>query len=179
MQMGHGVPPIQQALDAGVMPSLGVDVETSAPGDMWTQMRSVYGLQRMNAFKRRHAGEDAPAMIDCRYILGYATLAGAASARLDHKIGSLSVGKQADLVLLRADMLNVMPLNDMTSAVALTMDARNVDTVLVAGRVVKRGGRMIGIDLHDLASRLYESRDRLFRDAGIACQSRPHRMASH
>ena len=56
MQMGQGVPPIQQARNAGVKPSLGVDVETSVPGDMWTQMRVIFALQRSNVFEMTHAG---------------------------------------------------------------------------------------------------------------------------
>ncbi len=53
MEMGHGVPPIQQSLDHGIRPSLSVDVETEMPGDMFTQMRSVFTLQRMLALNRR------------------------------------------------------------------------------------------------------------------------------
>ena len=166
MQMGQGVPPIQPAIDAGVLPSIGVDVETSAPGDMWTQMRIVYALQRMQSHERKFRGEEAPRCIDCNDLLQYATVAGAINTRLEHKVGTLTPGKQADLVLLRADMINVMPVNDMKSAVALNMDVRNVDTVMVAGRLVKRGGRLVGVDLPSLNARLYATRDRLFADAG-------------
>ena len=49
MEMGHGVPPIQEALDQGIRPSLSVDVETQMPGDMFTQMRGIFALQRMRA----------------------------------------------------------------------------------------------------------------------------------
>ncbi|MDB5875037.1 MAG: amidohydrolase [Ramlibacter sp.] len=171
MQMGQGVPPIQQALDAGVMPSLGIDVETSVPGDMWTQMRVLYALQRSDAFKLLHAGAKACGMIDCNDVLQYATIAGARAARLDRKVGSLVPGKVADIVLLRADRLNVLPLNDLKTAVVLNMDARNVDTVMVAERVVKREGHM-----KQLSSRPYQSRDWVFSKAAIPCRSPGHRF---
>jgi 5-methylthioadenosine/S-adenosylhomocysteine deaminase len=64
-------------------------------------------------------------------------------------------------------MLHSLPVNDPVSAVMHNMDARNVDTVLVAGRIVKQRGTLIGVDLPRLIQRLYDSRDRLFREAGL------------
>jgi 5-methylthioadenosine/S-adenosylhomocysteine deaminase len=169
LQMGHGVPPVQPAVDAGVTPSLGVDVETSAPGDMWTQMRLIFGLQRSNALELHYAGKSAPALIDVGDVLRYATIGGATAARLQDKVGTLTPGKQADVILLRADMINVLPVNDVRSAVVHNMDARNVDTVIVGGNVVKRHGRLVGVDMTRLASEVHASRERVFAKAG-----RPH-----
>jgi cytosine/adenosine deaminase-related metal-dependent hydrolase len=164
MQMGHGVPPIQPARAAGVKPCIGIDVETSVPGDMWTQMRVLYALQRMETFRLVNAGREAPPMLTPHDVLEYATMVGAKSARLDSKVGSLTPGKQADIVLLRTDMLNVMPAKNLESMILLNMDCRNVDTVLVAGRVVKRNGRMLNVDMEGLRSRLVESRDRIYEE---------------
>jgi 5-methylthioadenosine/S-adenosylhomocysteine deaminase len=176
MQFGQGVPPIQPAIDAGVLPSLGIDVETTLPGDMWTQMRVLYALQRSNAFEKHFAGSPGVRRIDCNDVLRYATIAGAIATRLEHKVGTLEAGKDADIILLRADMLNVMPVNDMKAAVVLNMDARNVDTVLVAGKVVKREGRMLGIDMKQLSSRLYASRDGIYSRIGFDLPSPSHRI---
>ena len=64
MEMGHGIPPIQQALDHGIRPSLSTDVETEMPGDFFTQMQSVFTLQRMQALARRRDGDpEAPELI--------------------------------------------------------------------------------------------------------------------
>lgn len=178
MQMGQGVPPIQPAIDAGVLPSIGIDVETSVPGDMWTQLRIVYALQRMQSHERRFRGEEAPRCIDCDDLLQYATVAGAATTGLQDKVGTLAPGKQADIILLRADMSNVMPVNDMKSAVALSMDARNVDTVMVAGKIVKRAGSLVGVDLAALNARLYEARDRLYAETGELPPSPDRRLAT-
>lgn len=176
MQMGQGVPPIQPALDVGVKPSLGIDVETSLPGEMWTQMRLVYSLQRMNAFEARFAGRQPPATLVPNDMLHYATMAGATAARLDSKIGSLTKGKQADIILLRADLINVMPVNDMQGAVLLNMDVRNVDTVMVAGRIVKRDGKLLGVDMAQLGTRLYASRDKVYAGAQRPLPSPAHRI---
>jgi 5-methylthioadenosine/S-adenosylhomocysteine deaminase len=176
MQMGQGVPPIQRALDVGVRISLGVDVETSAPGDLWTPMRIIYALQRMNAYELQFAGKERPPVIDCSDLLEFVTIAGAQATAMESKIGSLTPGKQADIILLNAKHINVMPVNDMRSAVALNMDGRNVDTVVIAGRTMKRGGKLIGVDLDVLGRKLYEARDQVFSANQAELRSPAHRL---
>lgn len=176
MQMGQGVPPIQRALDVGVKISLGVDVETSAPGELWTSMRIIYALQRMNAYELQFAGKERPPVIDCSDLLEYVTIAGAQATAMESKIGSLTPGKQADIILLSAKHINVMPVNDMRSAVALNMDGRNVDTVMIAGKLVKRGGRLLGVDLDALGRKLYEARDHVFSEYKAEQRSPVHRL---
>ena len=86
MEMGHGIPPIQPALDRGIRPSLSVDVETQMPGDFFTQMRAVFTLQRMQALARRRANEaNAPRLLTVRDVVEFATVAGARANRLDAK----------------------------------------------------------------------------------------------
>ena len=55
--MGHGNPPIQKAIDLGIRPSLSVDVETSVPNDFFTQMRTVFSLQKNEVWAKRLAGD--------------------------------------------------------------------------------------------------------------------------
>ena len=66
--------------------------------------------------------------------------------RLDHRIGSLTPGKQADVVMIRTDDLNTFPTvpgGDPVHAVVMYAENANVDTVLVAGKAVKRGGKLV------------------------------------
>lgn len=130
--MGHGMPPIQKFLDRGLRPSLSVDVETNVPSDMFNQMRSVLALQRASAM-----AEGKPPLSTAE-VLACATIEGARANGLDSEVGTLTPGKQADLILLRTDRINVSPLNDAATAVVTGMDTGNVDTVLIAGRVMKR-----------------------------------------
>ncbi len=58
--MGHGNPPVQKAIDMGIRPSLSVDVETSVPNDFFTQMRTVFSLQKNEVWARRLAGDKNP-----------------------------------------------------------------------------------------------------------------------
>jgi 5-methylthioadenosine/S-adenosylhomocysteine deaminase len=168
LQMGFGLPPIQRALDHGLRPSLSVDVETSMPGDMFTQMRSILSLQRALVSVRRLAGEeDLPRLLTTRDVLEFATIEGARACGLDQKVGTLTPGKQADIILLRADRINVLPINDPIGAVVLGMDTSNVDTVLIAGKVMKRGGQLLNVDLNRVRKLAYESRDYVVAKSGF------------
>jgi cytosine/adenosine deaminase-related metal-dependent hydrolase len=167
MSMGIGVPPIQTALDFGIRPSLSVDVETSAPGDMFTQMRTAFVLQRGAIWQRQVAGEDnLPAPVTARDVIEFATIQGARANGLDHRIGTLTVGKQADIVVLKADNLGVVPLNDAEGAVVTSMQVTDVDAVLIAGRIVKRSGRLVGVDVARAKKLAGEARERIFAAAG-------------
>jgi cytosine/adenosine deaminase-related metal-dependent hydrolase len=161
MMMGHGMPPIQKFLDRGLRPSLSVDVETNVPGDMFNQMRSVMSLQRVLA--STHGREP----VSARDVLAYATIEGARANGLDHKVGSLTPGKAADIVMLRTDRLNVTPLNDPVTAVVAGMDTSNVDTVLIGGRVMKQGGRLLHVDWGAVARMASASRDHVIEKSGF------------
>lgn len=167
MEMGHGIPPIQESLDHGIRPSLSVDVETEMPGELFTQMRSVFTLQRMQALARQRANAaDAPKLLTARDVVEFATVAGARANHLDGKVGTLTPGKQADVIMLRADAINVMPLNNAYGAVVLGMDTSNVDTVIVNGTVRKRGGQLVGVDMANIRRTAQQSRDYIVSKIG-------------
>jgi 5-methylthioadenosine/S-adenosylhomocysteine deaminase len=161
MMMGHGMPPIQKFLDRGLRPSLSVDVETNVPADMFNQMRSVLGLQRAIATA------EGKSPVSTREVLAYATVEGARANGLESKVGTLTPGKQADLILLRTDRMNVTPLNDPATAVVAGMDTGNVDTVLIGGRVMKRHGRLLHVDWPALRNKAAESRDFVVERSGF------------
>jgi 5-methylthioadenosine/S-adenosylhomocysteine deaminase len=161
MMMGHGMPPIQKFLDRGLRPSLSVDVETNVPSDMFNQMRSVLALQRALAL-----AEGKPA-VSTKEVLGWATVEGARANGLDSKVGTLTPGKMADIVMLRTDRLNVTPLNDPATAVVAGMDTGNVDTVLIAGRVMKRHGKLLHVDWPAVRRMVGESRDYVIDKSGF------------
>jgi cytosine/adenosine deaminase-related metal-dependent hydrolase len=168
MMMGHGMVPIQEFLDRGLRPSLSVDVETNVPGDMFTQMRTILSVQRALSFNRSLSGDkNAPSLLTARDALEFATIEGARANGLDHKIGSLTPGKEADVILLRTNRINVMPINDPIGAVVWGMDTSNVDTVLVAGKLMKSKGQLVGIDLEHVRKLVYESRDYVIKKSGF------------
>jgi 5-methylthioadenosine/S-adenosylhomocysteine deaminase len=166
--MSDGVPPVQRAIDFGIRPSLSVDVEISLSSDLFSQMRCVLLTQRMLAAQRRYRGDAAaPRFISHRDVLEYATVAGAADVGLGDQIGSLTPGKQADIVVIRAEDINNLPLNNAVGTVVQGTDTRNVDTVFVGGQVRKWCGELVGVDINRVRRLAYESRDYLGGRAGF------------
>ena len=167
--MGHGNPPIQKAIDFGVRPSLSVDVETSVPNDMFTQMRTTLSLQKNEVWARRLAGDkNPPRFLTAREVLEFATVEGARANGLTRKVGSLTPGKEADIILLDATALNVAPLNQVPGAVVSLMDRTNVETVIVAGTVRKWKGKLLNVNVAKLRQDLEASRDYIFTTANVA-----------
>ena len=172
MNMRHGTPPILKTLEFGVQPSLSVDVEVTLTADMFTQMRSAMSLHRM-FMNAKALGEEYAAnfpqqeLLTSRDVLRYATIEGARDLMLASKTGSLSPGKEADIIILDAEAINVHPLNVVPGAVVSLMERSNVETVIVAGKVRKWKGRLLDVNLGRLRRELENSRDFLFSAAGV------------
>ncbi|WP_249998640.1 amidohydrolase family protein [Actinoplanes sp. M2I2] len=154
------IPAIDEVLGAGVRPGLSIDVEVALASDMFTQMRVLLAVQRMRAVG------SPTSRITTRDVLGFATLDGARSIGLGSVTGSLTPGKQADLLVVEAEAVNTMPLNDPIGTLVLGADPRNISTVLVAGRTLKSDGHLNGVDLDELRREVTASRDAVLRAAG-------------
>ena len=136
---------LQHAWDHGIKPGFSVDNETSYSGDMFMEMRVAFYLQRAVAKNKAFLGDqNPPKPLMIRDVLYCATQAGAHCAGLDDKIGSLTPGKQADIVLIRTDDLNLYPPNNALGVVVQAADRGNVDTVIIGGRVRKYRGKVVG-----------------------------------
>jgi 5-methylthioadenosine/S-adenosylhomocysteine deaminase len=123
----------------------------------------------MQIFARARSGaQDLPPLLTCREVLEFAAIEGARCANLDGKIGTLTPGKEADIVMLRADRLNLWPLNNAPGTVVNLMNPGNVDTVFVAGQVKKWRGSLVGVDVPRLMRMAEEARDAVMRRAGFS-----------
>ena len=172
MQMGHGLPPVQRCLDRGLRPSLSVDVETTVSGDLFAQMRSVLTLQRGQVNELRLAGqENLPQMLSSRDVMEFATIQGARANGLEHKVGTLTPGKEADVIMLRTDRINVLPINDPIGVVVRGMDSSNVDSVFIAGQARKRRGQLVDVDVERVKRLAYQSRDYVVEKSGFKLPS--------
>ncbi|MGW9588837.1 amidohydrolase family protein [Streptomyces chartreusis] len=162
LQMGHGWPPVMTAVEYGLRPSLSIDVVTTVPGDMFTQMRAAFGAERarVNADCWKANMPVPDTMLTARQMLEFATLNGAHVAGIEDRTGSLTPGKRADVVAVDATALNVAPVHDAAAAVTLSADVSNVDTVIVDGVIRKREGRLVA-DVDRARRLVQESRDRL------------------
>jgi len=160
-----GFPAIQKALGLGIRPSLSADVFQFT--DFFTIMRMALCFQRQAAFLRAYGGDkNAPAPISLREVLDFSTVQGAKANGLLSKTGTLAPGKEADLVLVRADDINTVSVPNALSAVLLSGDTSNVDTVFIAGRLRKFRGQLVGADANR-AVRLYQqSCEKIYARAG-------------
>lgn len=157
----------QQAIDHGLTPALGIDLDTAFGSDLFGEMHALFGQQRSAMRYRRFRGEqDVPAPISVQAVLEAATVNGARAAGLETEVGSLGVGKQADIIMLRTDDVAVFPLNNAIGTIVQAVERSNVDTVMVAGEIRKRGGKLVGTDLPKLRAEVNASREYLLEASG-------------
>jgi 5-methylthioadenosine/S-adenosylhomocysteine deaminase len=170
LQMGYGDPLTGRLLALGSPVSIGSDVEPAARGDMFSAMRVTLQHERNRRTVEMLAEDGArPEAIPlaCRQALEWVTINAARMVGLDHRIGSLKPGKQADVVLIRAGDLNMFPVHDPVASVVMQGGVVNVDTVLIAGTVVKRDGKLGYSRLAERKSALARSGERILRDFGL------------
>jgi cytosine/adenosine deaminase-related metal-dependent hydrolase len=123
----------------------------------------------MQIFARRRSGErNVPPLITCRDVLEFATIEGARCANLDGKVDTLTPGKEADLLLLQADRLNLWPLNNAPGTVVNLMSPANVETVFIGGKVRKWHGNLVGVDVPRTMRLAEEARDAVMRRANFS-----------
>ncbi|MCA1182025.1 amidohydrolase family protein [Bacillus licheniformis] len=167
MMMGHGYPVTGLSLKNGVLTALGVDVVTSTGGDLFAQMKFALQAERAkhNDELLREGIMPGPELsISAEQILKAATIDGARALKLDHKIGSLFPGKEADFIMVKTDSVNLLPFTDAAGAIVQCTHTGNVDSVYVAGKAVKRNGRLVDADLEKVRQKALEARDHiLFR----------------
>ncbi|MGW5331280.1 amidohydrolase family protein [Streptomyces bauhiniae] len=152
------IPAVDEALSVGIRPGLSIDVEVALASDMFTQMRALHAIQRMRAVNAAYGTDRQPRRITTRDVLDFATLQGAHTNGLAAVTGSLTPGKKADLLVIQAEDLNNMPLNDPIGTVVLGSDARNISAVLVNGEPLKWNGQVLDVDLSALRAEVNASR---------------------
>jgi len=173
MQMGMGFPNTNRALAAGLRPTFGIDIVSDCSGDMGSQMRLA--LQTARAIDNQAVLDTGklPTSIPLRVTdaFDFATRDGAVALGLDHLVGSIAVGKRADLVLFRTAGLHHMPQTpDPVASIVLQSRPGDIDTVLIDGVVRKAGGTLVGVDMAALGRRAQASGDYLTAAARDAAE---------
>jgi 5-methylthioadenosine/S-adenosylhomocysteine deaminase len=169
LQMGYGHPLTGTMHELNTPMSIGSDVEPAARGDMFTAMRMTLQHERNRAITEElgtlgRRPEKTP--LTCRHALEWTTIHGAKVAGLDHRTGSLATGKQADIVILRSEDISMFPVRDPIGSIVMQGGVATVDTVLIAGRVMKRNGRLLYPRLAERMAELRRSGDRILTDFG-------------
>lgn len=170
----------------GGHPSIGTDSEVATKGDMFEAMRSALRIQRlyanMETLRRLEEGRDGAVAefarnnlktigtggsfiekvsFRTREVLEWATINNAKALRIDHLVGSLSPGKQADVIMVRRDALHIVSAQDPVQAVVSYAQSSDVDTVMIAGRIVKEKGKLKFSGLEKRLEELHISAERL------------------
>ena len=169
MAQGHGHPIVGRLRKLGAAPSLGVDLESVISGDMLTVARVALSHQRSldNALSRAETGKiPETSTIPAREALSWITVEGARMLGMLDRIGTVTPGKQADLVLIRADALNVWPVHDPVATVVMQASLANIDSVMVAGEWRKKDGKLRFGNLDRVKEELLRSGSRILAELG-------------
>lgn len=153
-----GFPKVTEMLAAGVLVSLSIDTTaTPCNADMFSQMRVTLSTEMARV---ENAG------LTPRRMLQMATIDGARDLGLAGVTGSITPGKRADLILVRMTDLNMLPCGDPVDVLVLSGLPQNVDTVIVDGRILKRGGRLVAVEPEQIAAETHASVARILKAAG-------------
>ena len=145
MKIASGIAPITEMLDAGVRVGLGTDGAASNNDlDMWEEMRLAALLQKVDRMD--------PEVLPATTVLGMATSGGATAIGLGETIGSLEVGKRADLIQVAFEDVHHVPTFDVTSHLVYVSDEQDVASVVVDGKVLMKEREMLTIDTARVAA---------------------------
>jgi cytosine/adenosine deaminase-related metal-dependent hydrolase len=133
-------------LAAGVDLSLSVDATSIAPVNLFEAMNIAWNMGI--PWQGSETADFEP--VSLRQCIELTTMGGARALGLADQIGSLTPGKRADIILIRADDINVAPAADIESAIVRSATPANVDTVLIDGRILKRGGDLVAYDVEEV-----------------------------
>jgi 5-methylthioadenosine/S-adenosylhomocysteine deaminase len=147
---GQGYPSSFALREHGIPISLSQDTSVWWSGDLFSAMRSTLGADRSREHFEAHANSDTVTQLHLRseHVVDWATRGGSKALGMDSLLGSLEAGKKADIVLIKNDDSPVMfPILNPYGHVAFQAQRGDVDTVMVNGRIVKRGHKLVGVDL--------------------------------
>ena len=160
LKLGSGIAPVAELLERGVSVSLGADgAACNNRLDMFTEMRTAALLQ-----KALHGPEVLPA----RRALRMATIDGAIAMGLDADIGSIEVGKKADLAVIRLGRIHTSPAaKDVVSSIVYSAEASDVRSVVVDGRILMNERKLLTLDESEVINRAEVETARLLGRAGL------------
>jgi 5-methylthioadenosine/S-adenosylhomocysteine deaminase len=142
-KLASGIAPVVKMLKAGVAVGLGTDgCASNNDLDMWAEMQTANFLQKL--------AHNQPTVMSARETLELATINGARAAHLDHLIGSLEVGKRADMIVVGLDAMHQIPLYNPVSQLCYSTKSSDVQDVYVEGKLLVRQGQVLTIQEDEL-----------------------------
>jgi 5-methylthioadenosine/S-adenosylhomocysteine deaminase len=139
MKVADGIAPIKKFLDAGVVVSLGTDsCAVNDNMDMFEAMRTAAFLQKVTTMN--------PQVLPAEQTLHMATMGGAQALGLEKEIGSLEVGKKADLIVVDLTASHMRPINKIENSLVYCASSHDVESVICDGQVLMEAGRILTFD---------------------------------
>jgi cytosine/adenosine deaminase-related metal-dependent hydrolase len=169
MSMGLGYPATGRLIAAGVAPTPSVDVVTHVSGELFTVMRMAMAAERSRAHEAARARDEEVTSLDLTAadMLHFATVEAAKAVKLDHKVGRLAPGMEADVIVVDTRAVGMFPLNNPIGTLIYGTRASDVSEVFVRGVPVKRAGKLVGTDVARLRSLAEDARDRILAGTGL------------
>lgn len=173
LKLGSGTCPVRKLLDAGINVGLGTDgLASSDTADMIEVVRAASLIHKTGT-------ADFNAWVSAGEAFGMATMGGARSGLMDSEVGSLEVGKRADVILLDRGHWGFIPLTDPIRQLAFSVNSEAVRTVIVEGRIVMRDRVIRTIDEDALRSEIREAAERFLRDRVPKMEAGATRLRPH
>jgi cytosine/adenosine deaminase-related metal-dependent hydrolase len=164
--------PYRDWRDSGLTPAISNDDPATYPINTFQEMRILYSQERAKVYRAQMRGDaDVGELVTLREMLEAATMQGARNCGLADRVGSITPGKQADLVLIDTNNVQLFPKANAYCTVVQGGDPAFVDTVFVAGALKKWRGELLDIDFAAIQRRVEQSRDRLFAAASWPLES--------
>jgi 5-methylthioadenosine/S-adenosylhomocysteine deaminase len=161
MKLAAGVAPVPRMLNDGVLLGLGTDGAASNNDlNMWEEMDTVAKLHKV------FTGD--PKVISAQQAFELATIRGAQALHLEKEIGSLEVGKRADLLVINRDTLNQIPLYNIYSDLVYATKAADVETVIINGRIVMRDRRLLTLNETAVKNDARAFREKIIKTVGTS-----------
>jgi cytosine/adenosine deaminase-related metal-dependent hydrolase len=166
LRIGFGMPIAADLIKAGVTVGLSVDTTTlSGNADMFAIMKAIQNIENGRAKNEFQ--------LTARRVLELATIDGARSMGLGDRVGSLTPGKRADLIMVDTRALNLAVLTEPAHLLVEAAQPANVDTVIIDGRIVKRGGRLTSLEVGDIVDAAARASAAVRRRSGWSWPSQP------
>lgn len=164
MKLASGVAPVPKMLTEGVSVGLGTDGAASNNDlNMWEEMDTVAKLHKV------FSGD--PKVISAQQAFELATIRGAHALHMEKEIGSLEVGKRADLLVIDRDTLNQIPLTNIYSDLVYATKGSDVQTVIINGRIVMRNRRLLTLNEQVIKTEARALRDKIIKSLATPAPS--------
>jgi 5-methylthioadenosine/S-adenosylhomocysteine deaminase len=161
MMIASGVSPVPEMRTAGIAVGLGTDGPAGSNNDL-DLMEEIDLAAKLAKITKMN-----PLAINAKAVVEMATIDGARALHMEKEIGSLEKGKKADLILISLDEPNAVPMYDVYAAIAYSLKASDIETVIIGGKVVMRDRKLLTVNEEAAIAKAREYKDKIAASLGM------------